>query len=210
MAAPHDPLEGIVRLVVDGSNLLHALRRGADAPPAATLVGRLRGVVPAPVGIELVFDGPADQGSLGLRVASGVSVRYSGRMPADTLIVRLVTDARATAATGGLTAGATEREVAAAESILVVSDDIELGREIRRRGARTIGSRWLIGQLARTRLVAPMVGGGRPPAPPSTAPQAATGARGEEGWRPGRGATAKRGNPKRTSRKRSHGDIPRR
>jgi hypothetical protein len=61
------------------------------------------------------------------------------------------------------------------------------------RGVRTAGTRWLIGRLDRGRLAAPSTGNPRGPVVP----------RGDEsdddrpGWRPGRGATAKRGNPKR-------------
>ena len=77
-------------MIIDGSNLLHALGRGKGRPaPAATLVGRLRAVIPAPIRIELIFDGPPDRGLHGTRIASGLTVRHSGSMSADRLIERL-------------------------------------------------------------------------------------------------------------------------
>ena len=84
-AMPRDPLEATARLLVDGSNLLHALTRGSGggaAPPAA-VIGRLRGVVPASVAIDLIFDGPSERGLRGERIASGMTVRYSGPRTGD-------------------------------------------------------------------------------------------------------------------------------
>src|SRR4029077_8758352 len=78
--APRDPLVGIERLIVDGTNLLHALSSSATPAPAATLIGLVRGAIPGPVRIELLFDGPPDRGLGGVRIAHGVSVRYSGRI----------------------------------------------------------------------------------------------------------------------------------
>ena len=88
-----NPLEGIDRLLIDGSNLLHALRRGEAPAPPATLIGRLRGVIEMPVRIELLFDGPPDPGLRDARIASGLVVRYSGRMTADALLARMVGEA---------------------------------------------------------------------------------------------------------------------
>ena len=76
-----DPLAATRRLLVDGTNLLHALSRTAGAAPAAALIGRLRGAIPAATTIELVFDGPAERGLRNERIASGVVVRYSGGAP---------------------------------------------------------------------------------------------------------------------------------
>lgn len=178
-----DPLAGTDRLLIDGSNLLHALRRdGVGAPPAA-LIGRLRGVVPAGVGIELVLDGQPDPGMHGARVASGLVVRHGGRRTGDQVLIRLVDEARA--------AGESREAV---DNILVVTDDRMLRVALRDRGVRTAGTSWLIGRLDRGRLAAPSTGNARGPAPVKRAD-----ARDEErpGWRPGRGATTKHGNPKR-------------
>ncbi len=198
-----DPLAATERLIVDGSNLLHALARGRSGPaPAATLIGRLRGVIPPAVRIELIFDGPPDLGLRGTRIASGLTVRHSGRVSADSLIDRLVADAIGTG-------GTTEAAHAAGWAILVVTDDIELGRAIRRRGGRTTGAAWLVRRLDRPSLSGPAIGNRRRPSPPQSGTAGdpgSTDARNarddghvEDGtrWRPGRWATRKTGNPRR-------------
>ncbi len=186
----HDPLVGVERLLIDGSNLLHAVSRGAGPAPAATLIGRLRALIPPAIRIELVFDGPPEPGLRGTRIASGLTVRHSGRYTADSLIDRLVADAIGTG-------GTPDQAHAVGASILVVTDDAELAWGTRRRGARTIGAEWLVRRLARPALSAPAAGTPRPARP---AGQPATGGDEDEarpGWRPGRGATKKTGNPKR-------------
>lgn len=181
-----DPLTGTTRLLVDGTNLLHRLPRGPDRQPPAALIGRLRAAVPAEVTIELVFDGPAERGLRGERIAHGVSVRYGGRFSADTILVTLVEEA-------GEAAAAT----------LVVTDDRGLRHAIGMRGGRTAGAAWLIARMARPRLSSPSVGNARPPrpahldqGPPGSVSEDADGPR----WSPGRGATRKTGNGKRTRR----------
>jgi hypothetical protein len=191
--APRDPLEGVERLLVDGNNLLHALRRGSGGGPAAAIVGRLRAAVPATVAIEIVFDGPPEPGSSG-RVASGVRVRYSGTRSADAVLISMVDVA-------GPPAPSTD------PTILVCTDDTELRHVLRRRGAGTVGTGWLIRRLDRTRLAAPSVGAGRPRSPTHpTGPEEDEDAR--PGWRPGRGATTKTGNPRRTPRRDSRPPRP--
>jgi len=188
--ASPDPLAGTDRLLVDGNNLLHALGRGREAGgamPAATAIGRLRGAVPPAVGIELVLDGAPDRGMRGVRVASGLIVRHAGRMSADELILGLVDEARrAHGRDGG---------VEAVDNILVVTDDRDLRFALRERGARTARTSWLVGRLGRAVLAAPSAGNRRPPATVSTEDETDDRPR----WRPGRGATTKRGNGKRRS-----------
>jgi len=205
MVTAHDPLRGIDRLLVDGTNLLHALRRGPEPAPAATLVGRLRALIPPGVRIEIVFDGPPDPGSGNVRVASGVTVRYSGRQSADALLAQLVGDAA-------------PRAIEAAATTLVVTDDHDLARELRRRGAITARTAWLLHRLERASLAAPSAGRAHAPRPaggagavragsPTSAPVAGTSAPGDgdepeaRRWQPGRGATTKHGNPRRRARR---------
>ncbi len=180
---PRDPLTGTDRLLIDGTNLLHALSRKPGAAPQAALIGRLRAIVPAAIGIELVFDGAPDRGMRGERVASGLIVRHSGRRTADEVLLSLVDETRAVAG------------AAATGALLVVSDDHALRASLRAKGARTAGSAWLLGRLERPKLSAPSVGNRRPAATrpiderdPATEPPR---------WKPGRGATTKRGNPRR-------------
>ncbi len=186
--APRDPLRGVERLIVDGTNLLYALSRGTGPAPAPTLIGRLRGAIPPSIQIELLFDGPPEPGMRGTRIASGVNVRHSGRLSADELALRIVTDS-----TGGRPdpAGGTP-------ALLVVTDDGRLARELRARGAATIGASWLVRRLDRPRLSSVSAGRPRPIQP--TADVSPDDSR--VGWRPGRGATTKVGNPRRASRRR--------
>jgi hypothetical protein len=167
-----DPLAGATRLLVDGTNLLHALARGGDPLPAAAVTGRLRALVQPGVAITVVLDGTPAPGATERRIASGIEVRYAGRRPADALL-------------GDLAA-------MAPEGTLVVTDDHALGVGLRALGARTARTAWLAQRLGRQRLEAPAAGRPRSPAPPppgdeDDAPR----------WKPGRGATRKTGNPKR-------------
>jgi hypothetical protein len=189
---PRDPLTGTDRLLIDGTNLLHALSNRPGAAPPAALIGRLRGIVPGGIGIELVFDGAPEVGMRGERVAAGLIVRHAGRRSADDVLVSLVDEARDVA-------GAT-----AAAGLLVVTDDEALRHALRLRGARTAGCAWLIGRLDRPKLSAPSVGNRRPPRVSGAGSGGAGAAPGSKdgepqrvGWEPGRGATAKRGNPHR-------------
>lgn len=201
-------------LLVDGTNLLHALSRGPERQPAAALVGRLRGAIPPETKITLVFDGPPERGVRGERIAGGLTVQYAGRYSADTILITLVEDA---------TLGSSS-PAEAADRILVVTDDRELRQALARRGARTAGARWLLGRIERPWLASPSVGNRRPPLPPAigqrpkrradrgpgtdgatAADQAADDDSDAPRWQPGRGATTKRGNPRRRSR----GERPR-
>lgn len=195
MAAPdRNPLATTERLLVDGTNLLHSLSRAPGGAPPAALIGTLRAVVPGSVAIELVFDGPPERGLRGERIASGTSVRYGGPRSADAVILALVDDVRMVDGPDG-TAG-----------LLVVTDDRDLKHEARMRGARTAGSAWLLGRLAGGRLSSASIGNPRPPrpsrrsAPTETSTSQSDGDPAETnrvGWQPGRGATTKRGNPRR-------------
>ena len=200
MSPTANPLDGVDRLIVDGTNLLHALGRLPDGErlPQAALIGRLRAAVPASVAIEIVFDGAPEPGLRGARIAAGVLVRYGGRWSADRAIVGLVDEARAAV---GSARGA--------DNVLVVTDDRELRLAIRDRGAGTARSAWLLARLGRTRPSAPTtgagradVGRGRPDVGRASVRQPNAGESDDDrpGWRPGRGATAKKGNPRRTRR----------
>ena len=190
---PRDPLEHTTKLLVDGTNLLHALTRGpGDRQPPAAVIGRLRAVVPKEADITLVFDGPPERGVRGERIAGGLTVRYSGRRTADEVLLSLVDDA----------ATWSEADGPGAASVLVVTDDRDLRAAIHRRGGRSAGTRWLIGRLDRPRLTSPSIGNPRPPKPPRVTQHATTVDTTEDDgakpWTPGRGATTKRGNPRRS------------
>jgi hypothetical protein len=192
---PHtDPLTGVDRVVIDGTNVLHALSRGPDRQPPAALIGRLRAAIPPELRIELVFDGPPDRGLAGARIAHGLTVRYGGRFSADSVIVTLVEEV-------GIAAGGRPGQAsAAADALLVVTDDRELRHAVGRRGARTAGSAWLLRRLERPRLASPAVANRRPPAiaqPPAGAAKDKDADAERTPWKPGRDATRKRGPAKR-------------
>jgi hypothetical protein len=184
-------LEGIKRLIVDGTNVLHAIRRSPVPIPAAALIGRLRAIVPPGVSITVVLDGSPEHGLVARQVASGVEVRYAGRATADEFIARQL-----------------ELHGPETTATLVVTDDIDLSHAVRRTGARTTRTRWLIAMLERQRLVAPAPGRPGLAAPASSIGQGsvrsvsnapATGDEADEParWTPGRNATRKRGPSKR-------------
>jgi hypothetical protein len=192
-----DPLAGVRLLVVDGTNLAHALTQRAEPGPRAAVLGRIRGAVPAEVAIELVFDGPPEPGAT-VRAASHLVVRYGGRRSADLLVIeRLEVDAG-----GPGQARALARSPDRRPDILVVTDDAQLARACRARGAATARTSWLIGRMERGRLSSPSVGNARPPKPTAAPDREAAAAKDGARWSPGRGATAKRGNPRRSPKPR--------
>jgi hypothetical protein len=196
---PRTPLDDTDRLIVDGTNML---RRLGPAAPASTIVGRIRAAVPLTIAIELVFDG-VGHGVSG-RLAQAMHVRYSGRRTADEAILELVGDP---ARPGG------PSPLAAART-LVVTDDRALRIALTARGARTAGVVWLLGLMQVPALAIPTgrrsssIGAGRPPQLLGTTGTGAGSGKDEAdarpGWKPGRGATAKTGTPKRVARHRRH------
>jgi predicted RNA-binding protein with PIN domain len=183
-----NPLAATGRLLVDGNNLLHAVSRTKTASPPSALIGRLRGAIPATTAIELVFDGPAEPGIRGERIATGMTVRYSGPRTADAVIIALIDDVRLVDGPDGT------------GTLLVVTDDRDLRHQARFRGARTAGTAWLLGRLDSGPRGSTSVGNPRPPrpVPKSTQSDGPEDEQDRVGWKPGRGATTKRGNPKRS------------
>jgi len=199
---PRDPFSGTTRLLIDGSNLLGLMARQQTSTPPTTLIGRLRAAAPANVAIEVVFDGPPDRSLRGNKVAPGVSVRHSGRRSADALLIDLVDEERMRSGPSG------------AAALLVVTDDNDLRRALRAAGARVAGASWLLGRLERQNRPAGASVGNRRPPRATGGPAAGTtgvahgGPSGQPGddadgeplrapWKPGRGATTKKGNPRR-------------
>jgi hypothetical protein len=174
-----NPLQAASRMLVDGTNLLHALGDSVPLPPAA-IVGRLRALVPPAVGLVVVLDGTPAPGARERHLSSGVEVRYGGRRSADAVLRDLV--------------------AAGPAGTLVVTDDRELAAGLRALGADIASTAWLAGVLGRQRLGAPAAG--RPGPVVAAAPEDHAAALDRPGWRPGRGATAKRGNPRRRRRPR--------
>ncbi len=187
--SPHqDPMAGVRRLVVDVNNVLGALPRTGTTLTPTTLLGRLRALVPSGGTVEIVFDGPPSRAEG--RPGPGIVARHAAPRTADEVIVEVVRAA-------GIPAPGDE------PSILVVTDDLELRRSVRDLGAATAGTAWLIRRVERLAVGPPSVARPRPPVGPTP-----DGDTDPAGWRPGRGATAKRGNPHRSPRSGRTKDRP--
>jgi hypothetical protein len=186
MPPPSDPLAGVERALIDGSNLAYALARpggsagprsgnghgsgpgsGASPRPVAGIVASIRSAFPPAVRVEVIFDGPGRAE----KAASNLFVEHSGRISADRVIVERV-EAQLKADGPAGTWG-----------ILVVTDDRELRDLVQARGARVAGTMWLGGRLARAAAGVGVgrasrgtsIGQGRPPRAPYSADGGATG-----------------------------------
>jgi len=71
-------LDGVTRLIVDGTNVLYAIRRSAAPLPAAALIGRLRAIVPPGVVITPTPGAPPT-GAPGTTPTPGVSSGTTGQ-----------------------------------------------------------------------------------------------------------------------------------
>ena len=191
-AQPKDPLAATDRLLIDGSNPAPRPRprvgsRGRPAGRDHRTTARRRATDDL---VDLVFDGPSERGLRGERIAAGLIVRYSGARTGDAVILSLVDEigfAEGPEATAG---------------VLVVTDDRDLRHRLKGLGARTAGCAWLIRRLERTtRKASASIGNAKPPHQAKAASRAPD-AEDEDrvGWRTGRGATTKQGNPKRASK----------
>ncbi len=190
-------------LLVDGDNLMHRLRGRRDDAGLAWLIPRLRACLAPGARAILVLDGhPFPGESPRKTVAPGVELRHSGRVDADTAIVDIL-EARPF----------TDRARTA-----VITDDRGLTERAKRVGGLTRRLDWLRDRLERPPTAMAPGGSSRadpasrahPARPPIGRPGSALGSGraprsgspppGNEDtrpWRPGRGATAKRGNPRR-------------
>src|SRR4051794_34511615 len=163
------------------------------------LLPRLRAWRPAHVAITVMLDGHPDPGEAHRRrVATGVEFRHSGDYDGDSAIVATL---RA-------------RSYAERSRTIVVTDDRQLGDRVRHTGGMVRRLDWLVtGLAASVGESVPGHGSGdgrtRPPTgigagrgrPAQSAPTTAGDADDEgEPWRPGGGATTKRGNPRKSSR----------
>jgi len=170
-------LDGISRLLIDGNNLLHRTSGGVDAGSQRLLLAKLSGAIPPTIRTVLMLDGhPASGTDRRQRVRRGLEIHHAGSISADDALLYLI------------------RDVAPGDRahLTLVSDDRSLYEKARRLGARTQRLAWLEALLDRPpgpgRAVS--VGAGKPP------PQAPDDTE-REPWKPGRGATKKRGNPRR-------------
>lgn len=156
-----DPLAGVERVLVDGSNLAYALGRSAarrDAGPRAdsatrgdaaaeaprpnvAVIASVRAAFPPGVRVEVVFDGVGEVGvgrpGRFARAAQNLYVEHAGKQSADRVIE------------GAVAAQLAADGPAGTWGILVVTDDRELRGLVQAKGARVAGTAWLGSRLAR-------------------------------------------------------------
>ena len=188
------PFDGVSLLIVDGNNLLHRTAGGPGPSAARVLIPRLRAVMPVGMRVSIVLDGMPDPGAPLHEHIGSVDISHAGRRSADDAIVEAVE----------------QRMYDERPGTIVVTDDRGLADRIKRLGALHRRIDWLQDALDLSRRgsrvpgvpPAPIGRAGIRPPPSSAAPRArADGARADEPerapWSPGRGATKKRGNPRR-------------
>jgi len=177
-------------LLVDGDNLLHAVRGGRDDGGVAWLLPRLSRWRPAGLRIVVALDGhPAHGEASRRRAATGIEFHHAGAHSADDLIIDLLS----------------RQPFSARARSVVVTRDLGLTDRARRAGGLTRTPDWLTEQLdeptrsaiTQSGSAASQIGQGKPPRRP---PDAVRGDEERPPWRPGRGATRKRGNPRRGPR----------
>jgi hypothetical protein len=170
-------VSGVERLLIDGNNLLHRLSGGVDDQQQRTLLARLRGVLPG-VRKTIVFDGRRMGAGAVSPATAEIDVIYAGRS-ADDVLVELV------------------RALPATEVVhtILVTDDRALADRARHAGAASRRLDWLVSLLQPA---------GSPVHPSD---RQRPGERADESddderrpWQPGRGATRKKGNPRRAAR----------
>ncbi len=175
-------LEGIDLLLIDGNNLLHRLSGAAYEGEQRLLLPRLRGALPNDLRTILMLDGyAASRAGRYEKIAAHLQVRHSGARTADDALLELV-EAQAPLARAG---------------VVVVTDDRALTERVRSAGGRTQRLDWLVALIGAAAGRQSGIGVGRAT---DVSPESETDDDDRPAWKPGRGATRKRGNPHRASR----------
>jgi hypothetical protein len=213
VSRPRLPWQGVEELLVDGNNLLHALAGSADPGALRLLLARLEASVPPSVRTTILLDGHPDPGSPSRVVARrGILVRHSGKVTAD----RAITDElarRAVVERGAIAIVTNDNELRAQVRRLGARAE-PVSWLVHRLGSRPLDGR----AVRHGPQGAPSVRAAEPPAVRRPAPSRRSGPApampalsdipdvppaGESDdaerppWSPGRGATRKRGNPRR-------------
>lgn len=187
--AARAPFAEVDTLLIDGNNLLHRMTGGVEVVGINNLVAQLRQVLPARLRTVLVLDGHAtDTDPISQRARTALDIRHSGSQSADDMLVGLTS------------AEPFERRA----RLLVVTSDRALTDRIRHAGGRTQRLEWLEGLLSRPAGAASPTGSQRRSVGlgrPRVAMPRANDEHEREPWQPGRGATRKTGNPRRTGRR---------
>ena len=186
-------LEDIDLLLVDGDNLLHDVRGSRDEGGVAWLLPRLRAWRPGHLDVIVGLDGHPPPGEpRRKRAVKGIEFYHSGSRSADDMLIDIL---RA-------------QPYARRARTALVTQDRGLQDRARRAGGATRSVAWSMGQMVSpastpahgTPPKPVTIGQGKPP-PRShvDAPEPAEGER--EAWQPGRGATTKKGNPRRSPKR---------
>jgi hypothetical protein len=182
-------IEDFETLLIDGDNLLHDVRGGRDEGGVAWLLPRLSGWRPKTLRIVVGLDGhPAPGEARRSRATRGIEFHHSGRRSADDMLIATLQ----------------AQPYAARSRTVVVTRDRGLQARANRAGGVTRSVDWLMklvtttgGQAGGKHKKPVSIGQGAPPPKrhfEPTDPDAAE----RESWEPGRGATKKKGNPKRS------------
>ena len=175
-------------LLIDGDNLLHDVRGARDEGGVAWLLPRLSGWRPKHLRIVVGLDGHAAPGEAGRQKATrGIEFHHSGRRSADDLLIDLLK----------------AQPYAKRSRTAIVTRDRVLQARTRRAGGQTRSVDWLMRQVS-----GPSQGSAKGPSPVGIGQGKPTTKRhydpydpeeqGLPSWQPGRGATRKKGNPKRS------------
>jgi hypothetical protein len=166
--------EDLVLLLIDGDNLLHDVRGGRDEGGVAWLLPRLARWRPAQLRIIVGLDGhPAPGASGRTKAAPGILFRHSGSRTADDLLIDLLK----------------QQSYADRSRTAIVTRDRVLQARAHRAGGRTRSTAWLERQIAT-----------HPRPPVEKPPRSSDNDDERTPWQPGRGATVKKGNPRRSPR----------
>ncbi len=183
-------------LLIDGDNLLHDVRGTRDEGGVAWLLPRLSGWRPQHLRIVVALDGhPAPGETSRSRATRGIEFHHSGRRSADDLLIDLLK----------------AQPYAGRSHTAVVTRDRGLQARVTRAGGLTRSVDWLMREVAGPRADRSSakgtgagkpvgIGQGKPPPKRHFDPADPT----EEerpSWEPGRGATRKKGNPKRSAKR---------
>jgi hypothetical protein len=187
-SAAADDLARASTVVIDGNNLLHRVRGSGDEAGQRWLVPRLRAWRPASINILVILDGHAAPGTGSRSVSTaGLELRHAGEIAADDAIVRHLE-------------GEPYHE---RNRTIVVTDDRELTDRARYAGAMVWRLDRFLSQVFGARADgAPLasIGAGRPDHAAPPAAGRPVGERQGRGPWSGRGATRKRGDPRRRQR----------
>jgi predicted RNA-binding protein with PIN domain len=177
-------------LLIDGDNLLHEVRGTRDEGGVAWLLPRLSGWRPQHLRIIVGLDGHPPPGETSRkRVTRGIEFHHSRSRSADDMLIELLQG----------------QPYAGRSRTAVVTRDRGLQARASRAGGATRSVDWLMNQVlgkpppGRGRAKAVGIGQGKPPGERHVEPSDAD-ALDREGWQPGRGATKKKGNPKRSAK----------